>query len=80
MPRTYTDSETIEYHEDGSWTTTTVINGRPATTAEKATAWTALTLMFLGPIAMMSAPYVLDKIQERRERKRQEKPQPEITD
>lgn len=65
-----TDSEITEWHEDGTYTTTVVYNGRPATRAEKAQAWGALgglTLLAFAPVLCIP---LIDKLEERRARKR----------
>lgn len=73
MPKPHTDSSQIEHHEDGSWTTTTVITEYPATRAEKATAWTALGLMTAAPILLAVAPIVKYKIEEKLDERRRRK-------
>lgn len=70
---TRTDSHTVEYHDDGTWTETVVNHGRPATAAEKRQAWIALgglTALSLSPIAVM---VLVEKWEDRKEKKRQAK-------
>ncbi len=69
MPN-HTDSQIVEYHDDGSWTTTTVVTDRPLTKAEQAKAWGVLgglTLVTFSPVIVIIAR---DALERRREKKR----------
>lgn len=76
-PKAHTDSCTVEYHEDGTWTTTTVTTERPATTAEKAAAWGALgglTVLSISPILIVWA----NDWRESRRRRKEEANKPDL--
>lgn len=57
--RTYTDSSTVTHNEDGSWTTKEEYTQYPASTKEKALAWTALGVIGVAPILVIVA---IDKV------------------
>lgn len=66
----HTDSQIVEHHDDGSWTTTTVVTEYPLTKADQAKAWGvlgALTLITCSPLFVVIAR---DKLETRREKKR----------
>jgi hypothetical protein len=63
------DSHIIEHNEDGTWVETTVVHGRPATTKEKATAWTVLGAVCIAPFAPLVALIAIEKWEARRDRK-----------
>lgn len=65
----HTDSAIVEYHEDGSYTVTTVETHQPLTKADQAKGWAALGALMVIAVAPATFPYVLDKMDERRERK-----------
>lgn len=69
----HTDSEIVEWNEDGSRTITTVQTIHPATTAQKAQAWGVLGLITVAPIVPLLVVVALDKIESRREAKRRAK-------
>lgn len=74
MSRTpHTDSAIVEYHEDGSYTVTTVETHQPLTTADKARAWAGLGALMVVAVSPAFLPYVVDKLDERRERKQAKK-------
>jgi len=71
--KAHTDSCVVEHHEDGTWTTTTVVTERPATRAEQAGAWAAiggLTLVTFSPVIVL---WVSDWRESRRRRKEETK-------
>ena len=71
MPnRTHTDSTTVEYHEDGSWTETSTITHIPATTGQKAAAFAGLGVMCVAPFVPLLTVVALEKWEARKERKR----------
>lgn len=68
--RTHTDSSIIEYHEDGSWTTTTTVTEHPATTAQKAVAGGVLAAVCVAPFVPVLLLVCSSKLEKRREAKR----------
>lgn len=64
MPE-YTDHETVTYHEDGSYTTESVITHYPLTKAQKATAWGALGLIAVAPVVPLLVLVAVDKFEEK---------------
>ena len=66
MPKSHTDSETIDYHEDGSWTTTTVITREPVTNRQKAAAFGVLGAIMVAPVMPAIGLVLYDKVQEKR--------------
>jgi len=71
--RNHTDSEIVEYNEDGSWTTTTTVTQFPMTTTQKVGAWSALTAVCVLPLAPLVGLVVLSKIEEKREARKEQK-------
>lgn len=65
----HTDSITTDYHEDGSWTTTSVVTERPATTAEQAKAWGVLGALGVISFAPLICVVAAEKLDARRARK-----------
>jgi hypothetical protein len=66
MPdKPYTDSATIEHHEDGSWTTTTVETHYPATKKQQAVALGALGALCFAPFVPLVTVVVLEKVENR---------------
>lgn len=65
----HTDSVITDYHEDGTWTTTTVITEREPTRAEKAQAWTALGGLTVVAFAPLLCVVIAEKYEARKERK-----------
>lgn len=72
---THTDSEIVQYNEDGSWTTTTVVTEYPATNKEKAIAGTVLAGLLVAPFVPLIAYAVTDAWERRQERKAAKKAQ-----
>lgn len=66
---TRTDSHVVEHHDDGTWTETIVVHGRPATKKEKATAWTILGAVCIAPFAPLVLAIGYDRWEQRRARK-----------
>lgn len=66
----HTDSQIVEYNEDGSWTTTTIETEYPMTRGQKAAAWGALGGIAVLPFVPVVAMVMLEKIEERREARR----------
>lgn len=75
MPK-HTDSATIEHHEDGSRTITTVETIYPATKKQQAAAWGAVGIIGLAPILPLLCLVGYEKWEERKERKRAAKLKP----
>ena len=71
--RNYTDSRTVEHHDDGSKTVTTVETFEPVSRKQQATAFAALGLLAVAPVVPILAIGVYDRIQEKREDRRRKK-------
>jgi len=69
MPN-HTDSQIVEYHDDGSWTTTTVTTQMPMTKADQAKAWAILGGLTLATFSPVIALVARDALERRREKKR----------
>jgi len=76
MPtKPYTDSQTIEHHEDGSWTTTTIETHTPVTKKQQIAAAGVLGAVCFAPFVPLVTLVVLDKASERWERRKARKAQ-----
>lgn len=71
--RNYTDSQTVEYHDDGSRTVTTVETIHPVTGKQQAVAIGVLSLIAVAPVAPILALGLFDRIQEKREARKARK-------
>jgi hypothetical protein len=61
--RSHTDSESITYNEDGSWTTKSEITTYPASRGQKAAAWTALGAICLLPVLPIAIVSFVEMVQ-----------------
>jgi hypothetical protein len=78
MPeKPYTDSATIEHHEDGSWTTTTVETHYPASKKQQAVALGALGALCFAPFVPLVTVVVLEKVENRLAARKRRKAQTE---
>lgn len=66
---TRTDSSVIEYHDDGSWTTTTVYTEYPATPRQKAAAWGALIALGVVSLAPIPVMIIRERLEDRRQKR-----------
>lgn len=69
----YTDSQIVEYNEDGSWTTTTVVTNHPATPQQKALAVTGLVALIVAPIAPLLGLLAVDQYEKYKDNRRSRK-------
>lgn len=68
-----TDSQIVEYNEDGSWTTTTVVTEYPATKKQQAAAIGVLGAMCVAPFVPILGLYAVEKWEARKLRKQEAK-------
>lgn len=73
MPTTHTDSQIVEYNEDGSRTETTVITYTPMTPAQTAKAWGTLIGVCVLPLAPLVGIAVYERYEEHRAEKKARK-------
>lgn len=71
--RNYTDSRTVEHHDDGSRTVTTVETFEPVTKAQKAQAVGVLTALAVISVAPILGIAVYDRIEEKRNQRKSKK-------
>lgn len=64
--RNYTNSQSIEHHDDGSRTVTTVETIEPVTRKQQAIAGGVLGLLVLAPVMPILAVAIYDRIEEKR--------------
>lgn len=71
--RSYTDSQTVEVHEDGSKTVTTIETFEPVTRKQQAVAAGVLSLLVMAPIMPVVALALYDRVEEARNTRKAKK-------
>lgn len=71
--RAHTNTSTVVYHEDGSWTETNEITHYPASTAQKATGLIVLGAVVMAPLVPVLTIIGLDKAAEMKEKLRRKR-------
>lgn len=64
--RNYTDSSTVEYHDDGSKTVTTVETLHPVSKKQQALATGVLGLVVMAPVIPLIVVAAYDRVEEKR--------------
>ena len=75
--RNHTDFETVEYHEDGSWTVKSEATYYPPTTKDKALAYSILGVLVVAPALPVLIPIVHSKVAKKIEARKAAKKQSE---
>lgn len=73
MPRPFTNSSTVVYHEDGSWTETNEITHMPVDKKQQALAIGVLSLIAVAPVLPLLTIAALDKFDEKRKARKARK-------
>jgi hypothetical protein len=68
--RAHTNTSTVVYHEDGSWTETNEITHYPATTAQKATGLLVLGAVVVAPLVPVLTVVSMEKAVELKDKYR----------
>lgn len=66
---TTTDSHIVERHEDGTWTETIVVHGRPATKKENIISLTLVGVMTVVAVSPLAYAFGIDWWERRQDRK-----------
>lgn len=64
--RNYTNSQTVEHHDDGSRTVTTIETVEPVTRKQQLVAGGVLTLLVTAPVFPILAVALYDRVEEKR--------------